>query len=70
MNSFNDQIDISSPKGRRFLQEVIKHPKIARIEQIDPRILNPATSKSHNEIWKEMEEKLNKFYNSDLKLDY
>jgi len=70
MNAINVQIDISSPAGRRLLREVIKHPKIAKIEQIDPRLLNPATSKSHEEIWTEMEEKLNKYYDSDLKLDY
>jgi len=44
------RINIDSPTGRKLLHEVEKHPEVAKIEQIDPRIINPPSKKTHDEI--------------------
>jgi hypothetical protein len=70
MNTITVEINIASPTGRRILNDLQKHPKTVKVvTQIDPRIVNPPSDMSHNQIWKDMESKLNEHYGSDLKLN-
>ena len=70
MNTITVEINIASPTGRRILNDLQKHPKTVKVvTQIDPRIVNPPSDMSHNQIWKNMESKLNEHYGSDLKLN-
>jgi hypothetical protein len=70
MNTITVEINITSPTGRRILNDLQKHPKTVKVvTQIDPRTTNPPSDMSHNQIWKNMERKLNEHYDSDLKLN-
>lgn len=64
------RINIDSPTGRKLLREVEKHPEVAKIEQIDPRTINPPSEKTHAEIWEQLEQKLNLHFGTKLKLKY
>ncbi len=70
MNTITVEINIANATGKRILNDLQKHPKTVKVlNAIDPRNLNPPSEMTHNQIWKNMESKLNKHFGSDFKLN-
>jgi O-acetylhomoserine/O-acetylserine sulfhydrylase-like pyridoxal-dependent enzyme len=67
MQTINVQINIDSPTGRRLLEEVKRHPKVAKVQY--PLIDNEKTY-SIEEVFSKVEEKLNNHYDTNYKLKY
>ena len=67
MQTINVQINIDSPTGRRLLEEVKRHPKVAKVQY--PIIDNEKTY-SIEEVFSKVEEKLNSHYGTKYKLKY
>ena len=67
MQTINVQINIDSPTGRRLLEEVKRHPKVAKVQY--PLIDNEKTYYIE-EVFSKVEEKLNNHYGTNYKLKY
>ncbi len=70
MNTITVEINIATPTGKRILNDLQKHPRTVKVlNETDPKSINPPSEKTHNQIWKNMESKLNKHFGSDLKFN-
>lgn len=70
MNTITVEINIATPTGKRILNDLQKHPRTVKVlNETDTRSINPPSEKTHNQIWKNMESKLNKHFGSDLKFN-
>ena len=67
MQTINVRINIDSPTGRRLLEEVKRHPKVAKIEY---RLIAGEKTYSMEEVFSKVEEKLNNHYGTNHKLKY
>lgn len=56
--------------NKTYALEWLDLSEVAVIEQIDPRTINPPSNKTHDEIWEQMEQKLNLHYGTKLKLKF
>jgi len=67
MKTINVKINIDSPTGRRLLDEVKRHPKVAKIEC---PLINKEKLHTIEEVFSKVEEKLNNHYTTNHKLKY
>ncbi len=67
MQTINVRINIDSPTGRRLLEEVKRHPKVAKIEY---PLIDGEKTYSIEEVFSKVEEKLNNHYGTNLKLKF
>lgn len=70
MQTVNVQIDISTPTGRKLMNEIQKHPKVAKIQAEMPQSISQGNTYSLNEAFGMVEEKLNNHYGTNHNLDY
>lgn len=70
MQTVNVQIDISSPTGRKLMNEIQKHPKAAKIQAEMPESISEGQTYSLNEAFSKVEEKLNDHYGTNTELKY
>jgi len=61
------RINIDTPTGRKLVDEIGKHKKVAEIEYPLPDELLNCTAPSHNEVWNKVWDKLSKHYGLTIK---
>jgi len=61
------RINIDTPTGRKLVQEIEKHKKIAEIEYPLPDELQNCTASSHIEVWDNIWDKLSNHYGVDVR---
>ena len=61
------RINIDTPTGRKLVQEIEKHKKVAEIEYPLPEELQNCTASSHNEVWDNIWGKLSNHYGVDVR---
>lgn len=61
------RINIDTPTGRKLLQEIEKHKKVAEIEYPLPEELQNRTASSHTEVWDNIWKKLSNHYGVDVR---
>ena len=67
MQTINVQINIDSPTGRRLLEEVKRHPKVAKVQY---PLIEKEKTYTIEEVFSKVEEKLNNHYGTNHKLKY
>lgn len=70
MEIINVQIDISSSTGKRLLREIQKHPKVATIEYPEPEAIAGQQWHTIEDVFSKIENVLNNYYGTNLKLKY
>lgn len=70
MNEVIAHIDISTPTGRRIVNELRKHTKTVRIEYLEPERNIEEGWHTVQEVFRGVEKKMNKHYGSNEKLKY
>ena len=66
MNEILVRIDITSPTGRKIVRELEKHKRTVKVEYPLPESISGVTY-SHEEVWKELEDKFNEHYKTNYK---
>ena len=61
------RINIDSPTGRKLVQKIEKHKKVASIEYPLPEELQNCTALTHNEVWDKVWDKLSSHYGVDVR---
>ena len=64
------QINIARPAGRKLVRDLEMHPKVARVDYPLPPEIAGQKWYTVEEVFSEVEEKLNAHYGSNLKLNY
>lgn len=70
MQTVNVQINIATPTGRRLLKEVERHPKVAKVEYPVPEAIAGEKTYTIEEVFSNVEEKMNNHYGTSHKLKY
>ncbi len=64
------RIDASTPTGRKIIRELETHKKTVKLEYPEMEGLEGKKFYTQEEVWSIVEEKLNKHYGTNLKIDY
>jgi len=70
MNQAIAHIDITTPTGRRLVKELEKHKKTVKVEYPLPEAIVDEQTYTHEEVFGELEKKLNEHYGTSYKLKY
>jgi len=67
MQTINVKINIDSATGRRLLEEVKRHPKVAKVEYPEPEVIGVGKTYTLEESFDECCDILSEHYNCDVK---
>jgi len=70
MNEVIARIDITTPSGRRIVRDLEKHKKVVKMEYPVPPEIAEQKWYTVEEVFGELEKKLNDHYGTNYKLKY